>query len=101
MAVDIPAVHSITCGRMYRRKAADDHLPRIMIFKTEVWARKSAIAAPERREWVPIPSVGTRTSLGHHLLCKRSEGVLWCLPRGCISVLVACWLTVVAGRTNN
>ena len=52
--VDMPAVHSMTWGRMYRRNAADDHLPRIMIFKTEARARNRAIAAPERRECVPI-----------------------------------------------
>jgi hypothetical protein len=39
---------------MYARKASEDQRPRIIILWTGSFARKSAIAAPDRREWEPI-----------------------------------------------
>ena len=43
-----------TCLRMYRRKASLDHLPMIMIVNVGTLERYMAMAAPERRECVPI-----------------------------------------------
>jgi hypothetical protein len=43
-------------GRMYTRKASDDHLPNIIILATEWFIRKRPIAAPDLRDLVPISS---------------------------------------------
>ena len=53
----MPVVHSRTCGRIYFMKAVELHRPRIMILTTEQSARKRAMAAPDRRECVPM-SIG-------------------------------------------
>ncbi len=43
-----------TCLRMHRRKASLDHLPISIIVYTGTPARCISMAAPDRREWVPI-----------------------------------------------
>jgi hypothetical protein len=47
-------VHSRTWGRMYTRKASDDHRPRIIILAVEMSFMKSAMAAPDRIDLLPI-----------------------------------------------
>ena len=42
---------------MYLRKASEDHLPIIMMENVGTPSRYMAIAAPDRREWVPISSL--------------------------------------------
>ena len=54
ISMDMELVHSRTCGRMYTRKASEDHRPRIMIFAALWSIRKSAMAAPERIDRFPI-----------------------------------------------
>ena len=43
-------VHSRTWGRMYTKKASEDHLPRIMMRAGLWFIRNRAMAAPERTE---------------------------------------------------
>lgn len=56
MCSDMLFVHSRICGRMYTRKASDDHRPSIIILDGEWLFMKSAIAAPDRRDRLPICS---------------------------------------------
>ena len=56
MSDDMLLVHSRTCGRMYTRKASDDHRPRIMILWTGWFIKKSDMAAPDRSDFVPMSS---------------------------------------------
>lgn len=51
-----PLLNSLTCRRMYLRKASLDHLPRSMMVYTGTLARYMAIAAPLRAEWSPTLS---------------------------------------------
>jgi hypothetical protein len=48
------SVHSSTWGRMYTKNASDDQRPSIMILWTEWSVRKRDIAAPDRRDFVPM-----------------------------------------------
>ena len=63
-----------TCFRMYRKKASLDHRPMIMMVKVGTCARYIAMAAPERRECVPISvSAKPRASLPRVLTVHLKE----------------------------
>jgi hypothetical protein len=64
----IPAATSLvncrTCGRRYFRNESLLHLPMSFIVSTGTLARYMAMAAPDRREWVPSRETGKPSRSG-------------------------------------